>query len=97
MVGVIVDTGLDKMFLDRAPGKSSNKQDDMIKTRDFDGVTTPYDSSHGHEETDKRHDGPGRHDSSDTGLQLTDRTVIHVNLLILLSICKFQLIVSKKK
>ena len=86
------------MFLDRAPGKSSNEQDDMTNTRDFDGVRTPYDydSSHGQEETDKRHDGPGRHDSSDTGLQLTDRTVIHVNLLILLSICKFQLIVSKK-
>ena len=84
-----MDTGLDKMFLDRALAKSSNKQDDdMIKTRDFDGVTTPYDNSHGHEETtDKRHDdGPAGHD---TGLQLTDRTVIHVNLLTLLSICKF--------
>ena len=91
---MIVDIGLDKMFLDRAPEKNSNKQDDMIKTRDFDGVRKPYDSSHGHEETtDKRHDdGPGHHDTStDTGLQLTDRTVIHVNLLILLSICKFSI------
>ena len=86
-----MDTELDKMFLDRAPAKSSNDQKDVTKTRDFDGVRTPYDSSHGHEKTDKRHDGPGRHDaSSAAGLQLTDRTVIHVNLLILLSICKYQ-------
>ena len=55
----------------------------MVKTGQFDEDTT-----HGHE-TDKRDDGPGRHDSSDTGLQLTDRTVIHVNLLVLLSICKY--------
>ena len=90
---MIVDTGLDKMFLDRAPGKNSNDQDDVTKTRDFDGVRTPYDTSHGHEDTtDKRHDdGPGHHDTSDTGLQLTDRTVIHVNLLILLSICEFSI------
>ena len=80
------------MFLDRAPAKSSNDQDDMIKTRDFDGVRTPH--GHGHEETtDKRHDvGAGHHDTStDTGLQLTDRTVIHVNLLILLSVCEFSI------
>ena len=91
-----MDTGLDKMFLDRAPAKSSNHQDDVTKTRDFDGVRRPYDydSSHGDEETtDKRHgDGPDHHDTStDTALQLTDRTVIHVNLLILLSVCEFSI------
>ena len=82
---VIVDTELDKMFLDRAPAKSSNDQ-----TRDFDGVRTPH--GHGDEDTtatDKRPaDGP---DTSDTALQLTDRTVIHVNLLILLSVCEFSI------
>ena len=87
---VIVDTELDKMFLDRAPAKSSNHQDDVTKTRDFDGVRTPH--GHGDEDTtatDKRPaDGP---DTSDTALQLTDRTVIHVNLLILLSVCEFSI------
>ena len=71
------------MFLDRAPAKSSNDQDDMIKTRDFDGVRTPH--GHGHEETTDKRPADGPDTSSDTALQLTDRTVIHVNLLILLS------------
>ena len=86
---VIVDTGLDKMFLDRAPAKSSNHQDDVTKTRDFDGVRTPH--GHGDEETTDKRPADGPDTSSDTALQLTDRTVIHVNLLILLSVCEFSI------
>ena len=85
---VIVDSELDKMFLDRALAKSSNDQKDVTKTRDFDGVRTPH--GHGDEDTTATDKRPAP-DTSDTALQLRDRTVIHVNLLILLSICKFSI------
>jgi len=81
-----VDTELDKMFLDRAPAKSSNDQKDVTKTRDFDG--TPH--GHGDEDTTATDKRPAD-DTSDTSLQLRDRTVIHINLLILLSVCEFSI------